>query len=285
MDTTLEYWESCMTAQDLGERTIKERIQFIECLQREVGDVLTLTREDLIRWTASKKWSNKTRLNYRSRLITFYTWLQDEGYRPDNPAYRLPKVKDRRRDPNPFTVDEIQTLLNSGIYASTRAMVALHYYLGLRVSEIAKIHGRDINRRNRTITVVGKGRKTVIHPIPAALWTLVEGMPSGYWFPNHKANRLYPANEGHILGNSVSTLLCQAIRRAGLQHRAHDLRAATATEMNGAGVASFVVQKAMRHANMNTTNIYLGLTIEQVREGFESLPVVEIPRKSGRRAA
>ncbi len=280
----LGYWDSCMTTQDLGSRTIKERIQFIEQLQREAGELITITRQDLIVWAARKKWSNKTRLNYRSRMITFFTWLQDEGYRLDNPAYRLPKVKDRKGEPNPFTVDEIEVLLNSGIYKATRVMVAIHYYLGLRVSEIAGINGgNDVNWAKQTITVTGKGRKRVIHPVPAALWPLMETMPrNGYWFPNHKPNRLYGAREGHILGNSVSTILCTAIRRAGLDHRAHDLRASTATEMNGAGVSSFVVQKAMRHANMSTTTIYMGLTVEQVRDGLNRLPVVAMPKRSGR---
>lgn len=281
-----EYWGSYMRAQDLGQRTITERIQFIEQLEREVGEALTLTRQDLIMWTATKKWSNATRLNYRSRLITFFTWLQDEGFRPDNPAARLPKVKYRRREPTPFTITEIETLLASGIYKSTRAMVALHYYLGLRVSEIAAVHGCDVDHAKRTITVIGKGRKHVVHPVPAALWPLVESMPTNtHWFPNRAANKLYAPGEGHILGNSVSTLLCSAIKRAGLEHKAHDLRAATATEMNTAGVSAYVIQKGMRHSNADTTNRYLGITVEQVRQGLNALPTVQVPERSGRKLA
>lgn len=285
MDTiaTLDYWAACMKAEDLTERSIKERMIFFNRLSRELGDFETITRTDLIHWLATKDWANATRVNYRSTLHIFFTWLQDEGLRLDNPAARLPKVKTRTREPNPFTVQEIQTLLDSGIYAKTRAMVGLHYYLGLRVSEISRVNGKDINWDRRTLTTIGKGHKKIIMPIPAAAWGIFLSMPrAGYWFPNRAANRLFPPGEGHVLSGSVSTLLCDAIKRAGLSHRAHDLRAATATEMNKAKVTAFVVQKGMRHTNMDTTTRYMGIDIEQVRDGLDHLPVLRMPEQSGR---
>lgn len=283
---TLKYWAACMAVEDLSERTIRERLIFIRRVARETMPLDLVTRHELISWLAVQNWSNTTRVHYRSALHTFFTWLQDEGFRPDNPAVRLPKVKRRHREPNPFSVDEIQALLECGIYRKTRAMVALHYYLGLRVSEIARVHGADVNWTRRTIATIGKGRKEVVMPVPAAAWPLFLEMPrDGYWFPNRVANRLHPAGAGHILGNSVSTLLGGAIKRAGLVHRPHDLRAATATEMNRAGVSAFVVQKGMRHSNMDTTTRYMGLDVEQIRQGLDQLPAITLPTRSGRRIA
>lgn len=282
----LEYWTQFMTAEDLSPKTIRERIIFITRLQRELGDVRTISRQDLIQWTAGQSWSNTSRVHYRSALHTFFTWMQDEGFRRDNPAARLPKVKTRKREPNPFTIEEIQQLLDAGMYRKTRAMVAVHYYLGLRVSEISRIHGRDINWTRHTITTIGKGQKIVTLPVPDAAWPLFLDMPrDGYWFPNRTANALHPAGEGHILGNSVSALIGGAIKRAGLAHRSHDLRAATATEMNRAKVSAFIIQKGMRHANMDTTTAYLGVDIEQIREGFNALPAITLPARSGRQRA
>lgn len=279
----LRFWADYMRAEDLEPRTITERVKFIKRLERETRSITDISRQDLIHWTAGQNWSSKTRQHYKSTLHTFFTWMQDEGIRDDNPAARLPKVKHRRQAPNPFTVEEIQQLLNSGIYRNTRAMVALHYYLGLRVSEIAAVHGHDINRERRTLYTIGKGRKEAWMPIPAQLWPIVEQMPAdSYWFPNQKANKLYGPGEGHILGHSVSSLLNAAIKRAGLKHRAHQLRAATATELNKAGVSAFVVQAGMRHENMATTTHYLLVDDEQIRAGLEQLPAVIVPERSGR---
>ncbi len=210
--------------------------------------------------------------------------MQDEGLRLDNPAYRLPRVATRKREPNPFSVDEINQLLQSGIYRKTRVMVALHYYLGLRVSEIAAVNGDDIDWENRTLHTIGKGRKPATLPVPAAVWPLFHQMPrTGYWFPNRTKNKLHAAGEGHIMGNSVSGLIGEAIKRIGLKHRPHDLRASLATEMHEAGVSDFIVQRSMRHSNMDTTTKYLLLRPEGIRHGFDLLPVLQMPERSGRR--
>jgi integrase/recombinase XerD len=279
---TLNYWTACMKAADLTDKTIRERLIFIRQLARDV-DLETVTRKQLIMWMAKQNWSNSTRVHRRSGLHTFFAWMQDEGLRLDNPAYRLPRVATRKREPNPFTVDEINALLESGIYRKTRVMVALHYYLGLRVSEIAAVNGGDIDWDNRTLSTIGKGRKPATLPVPAAVWPLFLQMPrTGYWFPNRTKNKLHAAGEGHIMGNSVSGLIGEAIKRMGLKHRPHDLRAALATEMHEAGVSDFVVQRSMRHSNMDTTTLYLKLKPEGIRHGFDSLPVITIPERSGR---
>ncbi len=281
---TLNYWAACMKAEDLSERTIRERLIFIRRMDRETTGLLEVTRRELIAWTAAQSWSNTTRVHYRSALHTFFAWMQDEELREDNPAYRLPKIRRRYRQPNPFTVAEIHKLLNCGIYRKTRAMVALHYYLGLRVSEISRVHGRDIDWDEQTLTTIGKGQKEVKLPVPAAAWPMFLEMPrNAYWFPNRTANRLHAAGEGHILGNSVSTLLAEAIKRAGLKHRPHDLRAATATELNKAKVSSFVVQKGMRHSNIETTTKYIDIHVDEIREALDQLPVLHLPARSGRR--
>lgn len=281
---TLNYWTACMKAADLTPKTIRERLIFIRQLARDIDSLETVTRKELIVWMAAQNWSNSTRVHRRSGLHTFFAWMQDEGLRLDNPAYRLPRVATRKREPNPFTVEEINTLLNSGIYFRTRAMVALHYYLGLRVSEIAAVHGSDIDWAARTLSTIGKGRKPATLPVPAAIWPLFERMPrTAYWFPNRTANKLHPAGEGHIMGNSVSGLIGEAIKRAGLNHRPHDLRASLATEMHEAGVSDFVVQRSMRHSNMDTTTLYLKLRPEGIRHGFDLLPALDMPARSGRR--
>lgn len=274
------YWRQYMVSEGLSARTIEDRLGFLNRLQAAVGDVLTTTRQDLIIWSSQQNWSNNTRVHYRSALHTFFTWLQDEGFRQDNPAARLPLSRTTRRQPTPFTVEEINRLMNSGVYARTRAMIALHYYLGLRVSEISRVNGDDIDWDARVLTTTGKGNKVRALPIPAHLWEVCQLMPrTGYWFPNRQDNKYYKAWEGHIHGRSVSDTIGDAIRRTGLNHRPHDLRASTATQMHKAGVSDFTIQKSMRHSQMQTTNAYLDIDIELIREGLDSLPRLSIPAK------
>lgn len=280
LDMAKYEWESA----GLSPKTISERLIFLRVMSREVGSFNTCSRRDIVQWMARKNWSNSTRVHRKALFYGFFTWMQDEGLRLDNPAAKLPKVKAQKQKPNPFTVAEVQQLLNSGIYFKTQAMVCLHYYLGLRVSEISRVHGRDINWEARTLATVGKGNKEASIPIPSQMWELVTKMPrDAYWFPNRVQNRLFPAGEGHITGNSISCLLAEAIKRAGINHRPHQLRAATATEMHRAGVSAFTIQEGMRHSMMQTTTVYLTIDPEQVRAGLEMLPTVTMPTKVGRK--
>jgi len=288
-ESILTFWRDWMTAQDLTARTITERIRFIRQVDRFIeGGFLTATRQDLIQFMGSDpEWSNTTRAHYRSALHTFYTWLQDEEIRSDNPAAKLPKVKHRKRVPNPVEVADISAAVSSGAYRRTRQMIALHYYALLRGHEIAKVHGRDVDWRNRTIEVLGKGKKVRRVPINDALWEVVKDMPrDGYWFPNWKTNRVFAAGEGHILANSVSRLLAQALRRGGVHgHRPHDLRASGITEQVRAGVHVLVVQENAGHASAATTQLYNLVNLEQKRDGVASITPIEIPERSGRKRA
>jgi len=287
-DQVLNYWAQYMRAEDLSPNTIRERLRFFTNLQRDLTTpLLQITRQQLIAYLGTTKWSNSTRQHYRSALHTFYTWAQDEQLRVDNPAARLPRVRVKKREPNPVPVTDIQRMLTSGAYRKTRVMIALHYHAGLRVHEIAKLHGRDIDWTNRILTVTGKGGTTRRIGIGDALWGIVAGQPRDrYWFPNRKANRTHAAGEGHVLSNSVSDVIRDAYLRAGITaHRPHDLRASTATEQSRAGVSPIKIQKAMRHLSLATTELYTQVTVEETREAFNAQPVIYMPHRSGRRKA
>ena len=253
--------------------------------------LLEVTRIDLINYLGSEavaeRWSRGTRRHYRSTIHTFYTWVQDEGLRADNPAARLPKVTAVDHDPNPVHVNDIARMVASGAYKRSRMMIALHYYAGLRVHEIAKMHGRDVDWNNAILSVLGKGGRIRRLGIGDALWGLMQGWPTdAYWFPNHVANRQFEAGEGHILSNSVSDAIRDAYVRTGIVgHRPHDLRASTATEQLEAGVNSLKTQRAMRHVSYATTERYTRLAIEATREAFNAQPVIQFPDRSGRRRA
>jgi site-specific recombinase XerD len=278
-----------MEVEDLTEKTIRERVRFIQIVERKVGPLMQITRHDLIAFLAADKtWLGSTKQHYKSALHTFFTWLQDEEIRLDNPAARLPKVKSRKKDPNPLTPEEIERTVNGGAYKKTRIMVALHYNLGLRVSEIASLHGSMINWSTRVLTILVKGKKTKRKPINDAMWELIQDMPrDGFWFPNWLPNRLYPEPfSGHILGGSVSRNISDLMKRAAvLGHVPHDLRASTATEQNNAGVDVFTIKENMGHESVATTGRYTAVKIEQQRAGFNALPVVRMPTQSNRQKA
>lgn len=270
----INYWSAYMRAQHCTERTIRERQIFLRAMLRHTGadDLLTVTKQDLILFLGRPDLSGKTKQNYRSTLHTFYTWLQDEGLRLDNPAARLPKPRVERTEPDPVTTEQIERVLHSGVYRDTRMMILLYSYQGLRASEIAAVHGQNIDWDAATIlTVEGKGRKVVTRPLHSLILeqAILEGYPrDGYWFPGV---------HGHIRGKSVSNTLCAAFKRAGVNHRAHQMRAWHGTTLLELGADSLDVQYSLRHSDGQSMKAYIRPSQDRIRAAMETLPRVSVP--------
>lgn len=280
-DQILDYWAAYMRAQHCTERTIRERMIFMRSVIRHTGEAspLTITKHQLIAFLGKtdihgRGLTGRTKQNYRSALHTFFTWLQDEDLRLDNPASRLPKPRVEPREPNPVSTEDIQTVLDSGILGTTIMKVLLYSYQGLRASEIAAVDGSSIDWVKRTITVKeAKGRKIVTRPLHSMVYehALERGYPQdNYWFPSPK--------DGHVRGKSVSNVLCAAFKRAGIDHKAHDMRKWHGTTMLELGVDSMTAQHSLRHSDGQSMKAYIRPHQDGIREGMERLPRVIIPR-------
>lgn len=279
----LNLWAAYMRAQNCTDRTISERLIFMRSVARHTSaDLPAVTKHQLIAFLGKtdkhgRGLTGRTKQNYRSCLHTFFTWLQDEELRLDNPAAKLPRPRVEYHEPNPVTTEQLQTVLNSGIYGHTILKVLLYSYQALRASEIAAVAGENIDwTRQRILTVEGKGRKEVWRPIHAIVWEYitVNNYPrTGFFFPG--------LIEGaHIRGGSVSNALNAAFRRAGIaDHTCHNMRAWHATELLEIGEDSLTVQYSMRHSDGQSLKKYDRPSDERLRRAGERLPGVIVPMR------
>lgn len=258
-------------ASALRPRTIKERRIQLESLQRHLNKPIeTATRADLVKWLARPGLAPSTRQHYRATIKQFFTWLQDEGHRPDNPAARLPKVHVVAPEPTPVETEQIAELLKH-VYWVTRVKIILYAYQGLRASEIAAVHGQDIDHAAGTITIPeSKGGRMFTRPMHPLVAELARVMPrDGYWFPSRKG--------GHVTGNSVSRVISAAMRRCGIDHTAHNLRAWHATMLLQSGIDSETVRYSMRHTDTRALQRYAIPSVSQCEDALSVLPVVPLP--------
>ena len=268
-DTLIDSWVLSMHAQGLSETTITERTRLIRQLARTTGtDPAALTPNILTTFLASRTSAVTADADY-SIARAWCTWLVRTGHRDDDPTIRVPRPRVPPARPRPITRDQLDTLLASPLRPPTRTKILLAAYAGLRIHEIAKIRGQDIDPSGGTLTVTGKGGRTDLLPAHPVILDQASNYPrKGHWFPSPG----HPGN--HVTAQTVGTVIARALRRAGIDATAHQLRHYFATALLEEGVDSRIVQTLMRHASLATTGRYLGVTLTQQRQALEGLKIV-----------
>lgn len=268
-DTLIDAWTLTMQAQGLSQATITERTRLIHQLARTTGtDPAALTPHTLTVFLANID-SPVTADAYYSIARAWCSWLVRAGHRDDDPTMRVPRPRVPPARPRPITRPQLDTLLATPLRQDTRTKILLAAYAGLRIHEIAKIRGEDIDTAGGTLTVTGKGGRTDLLPAHPIILTQAANYPrKGHWFPS-------PSRPGqHVTAQTVGTVIARALRRAGIDATAHQLRHFFATSLLEAGVDSRIVQTLMRHASLATTGRYLGVTLTQQRAALDSLTIV-----------
>ena len=256
-------WALHMKARSLSTNTVDERLRVVAQLSQDAGrPARQLDADDIAGWLAAGPWSASTRSTYHGYLRAFFQWLQVQELRVDNPMVKIPAPRVAKRKPHPPADPHVARLFRIRLRRNTRAMVLLAALAGLRVHEIAKIRGQDIDRVAGTLRVIGKGGTDETLPLHPMLDTVAADMPTrGYWFP---AN----SGIGPIRSRSVTDLITAAMRRAGVPGTPHSLRHWYATTLVDSGADLRTVQELLRHSSIATTQIY---TLVSDRRRFDAV--------------
>lgn len=292
--TALESFARYQRAANLSEKTISNRAECLNLVARLSGrGPLEITEDDLLETLGrthprtGRPLAAGTKQSERSYYQTFFTWMHARGYRPDNPAAALPKVKQPRRKPRPFRLQQVDAMLDSGAYKRTRDIITIAALSGLRIGEVVKIRGEDVDLDGGVLRSVRKGSLEHVIALNRVLLDLAHEYPrEGWWFPSPYKNRQFPNGGGHILMKSASDRVSRAIRNAGITDpnlTAHSLRHFYATTMLKQGVNIRVVQELLGHASLATTQLYTEVDQDDMRAGVAALPPIEQRLKSSRR--
>jgi len=263
----LEAWEIHMRGAGLSERTVTNNVNVVSHLERFCGAPVTELRPiDISRFLARPELKQWSRSNYFSSIACFYKWWADNG--GTDITARLPRPKCPKGVPRPITDEQLADLLAIRMHRRTRVMILLAALAGLRVHEIAKVRGEDIDPVARTLRVTGKGNKTAELPLHPLLAEAAADMPrKGWWFP---ANARRPGQ--HITWRAVSQIIKQAMDRAGIPGgTAHRLRHWYGTTLVGDGADLRTAQTLLRHTNLNTTAVYVQVRDEKRTQAIERL--------------
>lgn len=235
-----------------------------------VQNVKTGAIADYLAFLAGKGFTSTSIRRKLSSIRIFFSFLQTEKLRVDNPAELLHPPKMRKSLPQAVSIDSAKLLVeawagDTTISIRNRALMELAYGAGLRVSELCNITVDRVHLDDDYVRPFGKGSKERIVPI---------GQPAVKWLSNYIDDArpaLTKGRSGSVLfltyrGNPLSrmtvwNIVQKATEISGIDESVHPhtLRHSFATHLLQGGADLRVVQELLGHSDIRTTEIYTGL--------------------------
>lgn len=216
----------------------------------------------------------------RASLKGFFRWLTETGRIDINPTAGV-QIRNRNRKPPVFlTEDEKRTLLKTirrhKGWQANRDMVIVNLFLhtGVRLSELVNLNLSDVNLLEKKITIQAKGGQTVNRFLNAKLRTILNRYLKERKKVFSESQALFLSQmQNRITTRQIQRRLDQWIAKAGIDKRItpHSLRHSFATGLYARTSNILVVQQALGHASIATTQIYSHLLDESFEEALETL--------------
>lgn len=149
-------------------------------------------------------------------------------------------------------------------------MLCTASFTGTRVSELCKLMVENVDLAGRVLQVKrGKGDKDRNIPIAKKLLPVL-----AVWIGERKTGPLFPGPSGRALSRwTFYDRLKDLARRAGITKRVypHLLRHTFATSLIDTGSPLHEVQELMGHADIQTTAIYLHVSVQRLQSSVDRL--------------
>ncbi len=216
-----------------------------------------------------------------SAVRSFHRFLVREGETDRDPAASLTAPRLPRRLPRPLGVEEIERLLEAPDPATPaglrdRAILEVLYGSGLRISELTGLDVDDIDLDEGSVRVLGKGGKERQVPVGRlareAVGDYLTAARPGFASTTSRAALFLNQRGGRLTRQSCARMLARCARIAGLGRRVtlHTLRHSFATHLLEGGADIRVVQELLGHASVATTQVYTLVTVQHLREVYET---------------
>jgi integrase/recombinase XerC len=212
-----------------------------------------------------------------SAVRSFCNYLVRERALPGNPAFEIRAPKAGRRLPHTLDADQMAQLLDvppgDALVARDHALLELLYSSGLRLAELVGLDLADLDLKDRTVRVLGKGKKSRIIPVgkkavqALARWSQER---SGLVKPDETA--VFVGRNGRRLGaRAVQLRVAAWARRRGLGVPVHPhlFRHSFASHLLESSGELRGVQELLGHADISTTQIYTHLDFQHLARIYD----------------
>lgn len=237
-----------------------------------------LDRRQLQRYVRGRvELGSSARANMLCSLRTFYRWCVAEGYVAISPAAHFKAPAKPQPQPRALALDQVRQLVDHLAGGAGRrarrdeAMLLTSLYAGLRAGELAGLRWPAVDLAGGVINIrlskMGRGRAVKLHPALRpflASWRQLQGLGEGA--------PVFSLTERPINANRVGKIARQIAGESGVAFSPHTLRHTFATHALRRSGNVYAVSKALGHAALKQTEVYLRVDPADGAPAVDSLP-------------
>lgn len=229
---------------------------------------------------AEKGYKARSLAHFITVLRTFYRFLKKDSYITLNPMYIITQPKLPQTLPNVLTLEEIDSIIDSIPETSIggkrdRLMVEILYSSGIRVSELLNITLNDINVKDGTIIITGKGNKQRIVLVDEYAILLLNDYleyTRKLLLKDKRCSYLFISIRGNqIKRDYILKMVKKYAKIANVEKKIspHTFRHSFATKMIDNEADLRTVQTLLGHEDISTTTIYTHMSNEHLRSVYD----------------
>lgn len=204
-------------------------------------------------------------------LKSFYNWMYECEYIDRDPARAVESIKYSKPIQSVLTEEELEIVRRSCKTLKEKALVEFFFSTGCRVAEVVNMKISDVDFKEKTVKIFGKGKKHRIGFINVrAEFALQDYLNSRtdeneYLFVSDRK----PHNQMKKPG--IEKVIRNIAERANLNKKltCHVFRRTTATLLRSRGMAVEVIQQILGHEQINTTMIYTQVSTESIKAQYK----------------
>ena len=220
-------------------------------------------------WLERGNHSPSTLRNQLSIVKMFCAWLVRKGHLKVDPSLEVKAPRQPRYLPRGLEHPKVTETFAKAPDARAVLILSLMAEEGLRCCEVAELQIGDVDPDQRALVIRGKGGHERCLPITAATWSAMQSYRSEYPAKAGPLIRSYSRPGRGIGARHISMLVSEWLHSAGVNTTAHALRHTAAQDMLRAGAHVRDVQAVLGHQSLATTQKYLPLVVNNLREAME----------------
>lgn len=211
--------------------------------------------------------SDRTLDKYREIICWFFTWAHMEEYLQHNPGRAIKPIKHEVKERQALSQVELEYLRMACETKREKAMLEFMYSTGCRVTELTIVKQSDVDWKNGTVHLFGKGRKHRTSFINAKCevalkeYLATRDDDCEYLFATQRKPYM------KMTKCAVEKVVRLMAERSQLNRHIspHVIRHTTATTAVNAGMPIEDVSKLLGHSSVNTTMIYAKVATNRVQ--------------------